>query len=223
MHGVRPFVRPVSILIADDHPVMRRGVRMLLELNPGWTVCAEVDSGSEAVRQAALLKPQVAVLDISMPDLTGIEAAADIRRVSPQTGILILSMHHTEEFVQAAVKAGAKGYVLKRDAETDLVMAVSELIHGRSFFTSAPAEALLGVHPTPRLDNDDVEPESLTQREYRVLQLVAEGKTNKEVASELGISTRTAENHRAAVMRKLNVHSTGQLVRYAVRQKIVTP
>jgi DNA-binding NarL/FixJ family response regulator len=213
----------LSILIADDHPVVRRGLRMLLELHPGWRICSEAGSGSEAIRKTMQLKPDVAVLDISMPDMNGLEAATQIRRASPATRILMLTMHYSEEFVRGAVKAGARGYLLKSDAEADLVTAVGVLKSGGTFFTNSATDIFLGVRPATPAADDDLGPNSLTRREYQVLRLIAEGKTNKELAEQLGISPRTAENHRASIMNKLNLRSVSQLVRFAVRHKIITP
>jgi len=213
--------RALSILLADDHPVVRRGVRRLLELHGEWKVCGEAGCGSEAVRKAMKFKPNLALLDISMPDLSGFEAAVEIRRASPQTKVIIFTMHYSEEFIRGAAKAGAKGYVLKSDAEADLVTAINEVVKGRTFFTAAGTDVVLARAASPATAASEAE--GLTRREYQVLRLVAEGKTNKQLASELGISTRTAENHRASIMRKLNLHSTSELVRYAVRKRMVTP
>ena len=210
-----------SILIADDHPVVRRGLRTLLELHSGWKIRAEASCGSEAIRKTTRFKPDVALLDISMPDLTGLEAAAEILRISPKTKVLILSMHYSEEFIRAAVKAGARGYVLKSDAEADLITAIGVVVSGGTFFTNAAADFFRGVRPAPV--HDEIGPDSLTRREHQVLRLIAEGRTNKQLAADLGISCRTAENHRACIMRKLNLSSLSHLVRYAIRHKIVAP
>jgi DNA-binding NarL/FixJ family response regulator len=205
---------PLSVLLADDHPLVRRGLRTLLQLNPGWKVCGEAASGSEAVRKAMRFKPDLALLDISMPDLDGLRATTEIRRASPKTKVLILTMHSTEQFLRAAIKAGAQGYVLKSDAEVNLIAAVNTLIKGGTFFTRSVQEPARGSKSAETSDR-------LTPREQQVLQLLAEGKTNKQLASELGISTRTAENHRARVMDKLGLRSLSDLVRYAVRHQIV--
>jgi DNA-binding NarL/FixJ family response regulator len=210
---------PLSILLADDHPLVRRGLRMLLQLNPGWTVCGEAGSGSEAVRKAMRYRPDVALIDISMPDLDGLQAASEIRRTSPRTRVLMLTMHYTEQFVQAAVKAGAHGYMLKSDAESDLISAVKALMRGGTFFRS-PGTQARDRQGLARVAHDD-QVVTLTPREQQVLRLIAEGKTNKQLAAELGISRRTAENHRARVMGKLNLRSLSELVRYAVRHHIV--
>jgi two-component system response regulator NreC len=207
---------PLSILIADDHAVVRRGLRTLLQLNRRWKVCGEAGSGSEAIRKAMRFKPDLVLLDISMPDLNGLEAAVEIRWASPQTKVLMLTMHHTQDFIQAAMKAGAQGYILKSDAETDLITAVDELVNGRTFFTKA-----VDTFCTPVSLPGSVSPSSLTPRERQVLRLIAEGKTNKQLARELGISSRTVENHRARLMSKLDVHSLSELVRYAIRHKIL--
>jgi DNA-binding NarL/FixJ family response regulator len=210
----------LSILIADDHPLVRRGLRTLLQFHPGWTVCGEAGSGSEAIRQAMRCKPDLALLDISMPDLNGLEAATEIRRASPKTKVLILTMHCTEPFVRRAIAAGVQGYLLKSDAESDLISAVNALMKGQTFFSNAATEASAARRESVVARND-IELDCLTPREQQVLNLLAEGKSNKQLAAELGISPRTAENHRARVMDKLNLGSVSELVRYAVRHKIV--
>jgi DNA-binding NarL/FixJ family response regulator len=214
---------PLSILIADDHPVVRRGLRMLLEIHPGWRICGEAGSGSEAIRRVMQFRPNLVLLDISMPDMNGLEATKEIHRASPQTKVLILTMHYSQEFIQAAVKAGASGYVLKSDAEADLVSAVGEVTGGRTFFTNAAVDIFLGLRGASLAAHEEIGPDSLTRREYQVMRLIAEGKSNKELAGELGISTRTAENHRASIMTKLSLPSMSHLVRFAVRYKMVAP
>jgi DNA-binding NarL/FixJ family response regulator len=219
---MQPMVRgaSLSILLADDHPLVRRGLRTLLEMQRGWVVCAEAGSGSEAIRKAMKLKPDVALLDISMPYLDGLEAAAEIRRASPKTKVLILSTHFSEDYVRAAVKAGALGYVLKSEGESNLISAITALMNGRRYYTNAPIEASRSL-PKPSSLSHEAGRNSLSPREQQVLRLLAEGKSNKQLASELGISTRTAENHRARVMVKLDLHSLSELVKYAIRHRIV--
>ena len=210
-------MRTVSILVADDHPVVRHGVRTLLETNPGWKVVAQASDGREAVRKVQELKPDLAVLDVGMPRLNGLESARQIAGCSPETRVLILSMYDTDEVVDKAVASGAKGFVRKSEAEVDLVDAVRAVLNDKLFFPASAAVAF-----GPRRNRNQTSPERrLTPRERELLQLIAEGWSNKEVASILGISRRTVENHRARMMRKLGLRSLSELVRYAVRQKIV--
>jgi DNA-binding NarL/FixJ family response regulator len=213
----------VRILVADDHEVVRRGVRALLEARPGWEVCAEATDGREAVAKTAETRPDVVILDIGMPGLNGLEAARQIRKGSPQSEVLILTMHESEQVVQEVLAAGARGYVLKSDAGRDLVAAV-EAVHGkRTFFTSSVAERVLKSFVAGGRPAEPGEISTLTRREREVTQLLAEGKGNKEVADILGISVRTAETHRTNIMRKLDCHSLSDLVRYAIRNNIITP
>jgi DNA-binding NarL/FixJ family response regulator len=211
----------VSILIADDHAVVRRGLRALVETQPKWKVVCEVGNGREAVTMAKKLQPDVAILDISMPELNGLDAASQILKTNPRTRVLILTMHTAEELIQRTLSAGASGYILKSDAEKDLITAIEALLHRKTFFTYAASEVVLSNLREPggkRL----VQPDGsrLSTREREIVQLLAEGKSNKQVAGLLNISTRTVENHRAKVMEKLNLHSFSELVRYAVRNKI---
>ncbi len=212
----------VSILIADDHAVVRRGLRALLETQRGWKVTGEVSNGREAAEKAAKLRPDLAILDISMPDLNGLDAAALIYKASPDTKILILTMHRDEELIRKTLKAGARGYVLKSDAERDLITAVEALLHGKTFFTASASDVLLSeVRDRSLRTTPIVEGARLSVREREIVQLLAEGRSNKEVAAVLNVSTRTVESHRANIMRKLKLYSFGELVRYAVRNKIV--
>jgi len=207
---------PLRILIADDHAVVRAGLRTLLESRTGWEVCAEAVDGRDAVDKAAKLKPNVAVLDIGMPLLNGVEATRRIRESSPNTEVLILTMHESDELVHQVVEAGARGYILKDDADRVLLAAVDSLRYHKPYFSTRVATSA----------HDPSDPSAatrprLTPREREILQLLAEGKANKEVASLLGISVNTAEAHRANIMLKLNVHSFAELVHYAVRNKII--
>ena len=211
----------LRILVADDHEVVRSGVRVLLEAHPGWQVCDEAAEGREAVEKAGRLRPDVVILDIGMPLLNGLEAARLIRKASPQSEVLILSMHESEQVIREVLAAGARGYVLKSDAGRSLVNAVEALSRHKTFFTSSVAEFVLQGYLDGR--GDPREASSLTQREREVTQLLAEGKSNKEVASTLGISIRTAETHRTNIMHKLGCHSFSDLVRYAIRNRIITP
>ncbi len=211
----------LRILLADDHEVVRRGVRVLLEAHPGWQVCDEAVEGREAVAKAGRLLPDVVILDIGMPLLNGLEAARQIRRTSPRCEVLILTMHESEQLIREVLASGARGYVLKTDAGRNLVNAVEALSRHKTFFTSSVAEFLLQGFLDGR--GEPPEPSSLTQREREVVQLLAEGKGNKEVANTLGISVRTAETHRTNIMRKLGCHSFSDLVRYAIRNSIIAP
>jgi DNA-binding NarL/FixJ family response regulator len=212
---------PVRILVADDHQVVRTGLRALLESKSGWQVCAEAANGREAVEKAGQLKPDVAVFDIGMPLLNGVEATRQIRKLSPQTEILILTMHDSELLIQEVLGAGALGYILKDDADRNLVAAVDALRRHKPYLSSRVSES---VSNPASADGTAFNPSSrsrLTPREREILQLLAEGKSNKEVAGILGISVKTAETHRANIMLKLDFHSVTELVRYAVRNKIV--
>jgi DNA-binding NarL/FixJ family response regulator len=214
---------PLRILVADDHHVVRAGLRALLESRDGWQVCAEAADGRDAVKKAGELQPDVAVLDISMPLLNGIEATRQICRVSPHTEILILTMHASDILVQQVLDAGARGYILKDDADRNLLAAVEALGRHKKFFSSRIAGAV-ARESTPGGSSPGLKrpPRSrLTPREREIVQLLAEGKANKEVASLLGISVKTAATHRANIMLKLDLHSVAELVRYAVRNKII--
>jgi len=213
-------MRPLRILIADDHDLMRRGLRGVLESRPGWTICAECPNGREAVAKAEALRPDVVILDIGMPDLNGIEAARRILKQVPHPEILLLSAHYTDQLIRDVLAIGIRGYILKSDAERELVTAVESLINRKAFFTSQATELMLAGFGDTR-DLPKTLRSRLTCREAEIVQLLAEGKSSKEVASELNISTKTAETHRANIMRKLEIHSISELVRYAVRNQIV--
>jgi len=212
---------PVRILIADDHQVVRTGLRALLESRSGCQVCAEAANGREAVEKAGQLKPDVAVLDIGMPLLNGVEATRQIRKLSPQTEVLILTMHDSEVLVQEVLEAGANGYILKDDADRNLVAAVDALRRHNPYLSSRVSEAASSAVGSDGSSFSRSSRSRLTPREREILQLLAEGKSNKEVASFLGISVKTAETHRANIMLKLDFHSITELVRYAVRNKII--
>jgi DNA-binding NarL/FixJ family response regulator len=214
---------PVRILVADDHQVVRTGLRALLESKTGWQVCAEASNGREAVEKAGQLKPDVAVLDIGMPLLNGVEATRQIRKLSPQTEILILTMHDSDQLVQEVLGAGAHGYILKDDADRNLIAAVDALRRHKPYLSSRVSEAASNA-AAPSEDGSALQHSSrsrLTPREREIVQLLAEGKSNKEVAGYLGISVKTAETHRANIMLKLDFHSLADLVRYAVRNNII--
>jgi DNA-binding NarL/FixJ family response regulator len=215
----------VRIVIADDHEVVRRGMRVLLESHPDWEVVGETANGREAVEMATALAPDVVVLDVTMPELNGLEATRRIRAAVPGAEVLVLTVHESEPVVREVLDAGARGYVLKSDAGHDLVAAVEALCHHRPFFTSPVATMVLeGYLGRPARTFSSVPSgRRLTSRESEVVQLLAEGRSNKEVAETLGISVKTAEAHRSNVMRKLDLHSISELVRYAVRNKMVEP
>jgi DNA-binding NarL/FixJ family response regulator len=213
----------LRILVADDHNLVRRGVKALLEERPEWRICGEAATGREVIDKAARLKPDIIILDISLPDLNGLEAARRIRKESPSTEVLILSMHYSDQLIREIVDAGVRGFIVKSDSERDLVIAVETLARHKPFFTSYATEVILSkfnsggsVTKVPKSIG-----ERLTSREREILQLIAEGKTSKEVASALSINIKTAETHRANIMRKLEIHSVTQLVHYAVRNQII--
>jgi DNA-binding NarL/FixJ family response regulator len=213
----------LRILVADDHDIIRRGLKELLTSRPGWEVCAEAKTGREAVTLAEQFKPEVVVMDVSMPDLNGLEAARQIRKSLPRTEILILTLHFSDQLVREIVEAGVRAYIMKSDADRDLVAAVEALSNHRPFFTARAADMLLDGFRRPKtdIDPDTVIRNRLTAREREIVQLLAEGKSSKEVAVSLGISVKTAETHRANIMRKLELHSVSELVRYAVRNQII--
>ncbi len=210
----------MRILIADDHEVLRVGVRGMLSSEPDWEVCAEAENGLRALALAVVLKPDLAVLDVSMPGLNGIDVTRRIHRLLPKTGILVLTMYQAENMVADALDAGALGYVLKSDPLDVLVAAVQHVLAGRQYVSPQVHFEPKGTAVTSiasRLKN------RLTLREREVLQLLSEGRGNKEIGSQLGISPKTAETHRARLMTKLGVHSVASLVRYAVRHRIIEP
>jgi DNA-binding NarL/FixJ family response regulator len=213
----------LKILIADDHDIVRKGLRMLLEEHPGWEVCGEARSGREAVDKAVQLGPDVTVIDVSMPDLNGLEATRQIRKACPKAEILVITHHDSDEVAAAVLEAGARGYVLKSDSDKDLVHAVEALSHHKPFFTARVTEIFLANRGSRATDPAESVRNRLTMREREILQLLAEGKTAKEAASVLGIAIKTSDTHRTNIMRKLNVHSVAELVRYAVRNNVVEP
>lgn len=217
--------RSCRILIADDHAVVRRGLRTLIEAQPGWEACGEASNGQEAVEKAIRLRPDLIIIDVSMPDLNGFEATRQILTAAPQSQVLVLTMHDAPEIIERMVASGARGYVLKSDAERDLTTAVQAICHGRPFFTPAASEVMLEMSRErvgTRRGRSRALPK-LTARERQVVRLLAQGKSNKQVAASLNISVRTVESHRSKVMRKLALKSFSDLVRYAVRNKIVLP
>jgi DNA-binding NarL/FixJ family response regulator len=211
----------LRILIADDHEVARKGIRSLLESHPGWEICGEAKDGREAVDLAVQQKPDVLLLDIGMPNLNGLDAARQILTITPDARILILTIHDSEQVVREVLAAGARGFLLKSDAGRDLVAAVEALQNGRTFFTSKVAQMMLDGYLRPYEERETTTQQVLTPREREVIQLVAEGKTTKEIATTLSLSVKTAETHRTNLMRKLDLHSIADLTLYAVRNGIV--
>ncbi len=211
----------LDVLIADDHDIVRRGLRDLLEKQPGWKVVAEATNGKEAVEKAIQFKPDVSILDVSMPSLDGLEAARQIVRSGSPTKVLILTMHHSDPLIQQMLKAGVKGYVLKSDAATELVQAVEALRRNKTFFTSKVAQIFLDKREKPSKPNEDEKALRLTPRQREIVQLLAEGKNSREIAAALGTTFKTVETHRANIMRRLECHSVTELVRYAIRNDII--
>ena len=213
----------LRILIADDHDLVRKGLRRLIEEHPGWTVCAEARSGREAVEQATQLHPEIVVIDVSMPDLNGLEATRLIRKACPKSEVLVITHHDSDEIAAEVIDAGARGYVLKSDSDQDLAHAIEALSRHKPFFTARVTEMFLANRADGAVAPVEAVRHRLTIREVEILQLLAEGKTAKEVATVLGIATKTSDTHRTNIMRKLNLHSIAELVRYAIRNKIVEP
>jgi DNA-binding NarL/FixJ family response regulator len=216
---------PFRILLADDHEVVRAGLRALLEEQSGWEVVAEAVDGRDAVEKASKLKPDAVVIDIAMPSLNGLEAVRQIVKAVPSTKVLVLTMYDSDPLIQQVLQAGARGYLLKSDAGRDLVSAIDALRRNKTFFTPKVSQMVLEgyLDKSPREKEAQDEPESLrlTSRQREIVQLLAEGKSSKEVAAVLGLSVKTAETHRANIMRKLDCHSVTELVRYAIRNHII--
>ncbi len=213
----------LRILVADDHEIVRRGLVSLIKTHPDWEVCAEAENGRQAVEKAHQVKPDIAILDIGMPVLNGLEATRQILRDRAATRVLILTITDTDQAVQAVLNAGARGFLLKSDAARDLVMAVEALEQNKTFFTARVADLVLSgfLNKTPSAARKIPGLSDLTSREREVVQLLAEGKSTKEVACHLNLSVKTAETHRSNIMRKLGFHSVSELVLYAVRNQIV--
>jgi DNA-binding NarL/FixJ family response regulator len=216
-------VTPIRILLADDHGIVRRGLHYMLERAPGMEVAGEAADGREAVKMAESLNPDVVVMDIAMPNLNGIEATAQIVKRNPKIGVIILSVHSDETYIARALSSGAKGFLLKDSAEADLIRAVHAVSEGRPFFSPAITQTLLEDYMR-RLQQLNLQDsyDLLTDREKEILQLLAEGKSNKEVAALLELSLYTVETHRSNMMQKLNLHNTAEIVLYAVRKKIIS-
>ncbi len=214
----------LRILLADDHEIVRRGLKELLEEPVGWTVCAEAANGREAVDLAIRTRPDVAVLDFSMPELNGLEATRRIRQSAPLVEVLVFTMHESEELIREVLAAGARGYLLKSDATRQLIPAVESLARHKPFFTGRVSEVVLeGYLKGGRTDSLGGVADRLTSREREVVQLLAEGKSNKDIARILDLSVKTVETHRATVMRKLELGSLAELIRWAIRNHIIEP
>lgn len=209
---------PLRILLADDHLIVRQGLAALLK-GDRFEVVAQAADGHEAVRLAGELQPDVAVLDFSMPLLNGVDAARGILQASPKTKTILLTMHGEDQYILEALRTGIKGYLLKSQAAEDLVKAIQEVSRGSIYVTPRVSQAVVQAFR----NKTDLSPEPLSPRERQVLQLVAEGKTTKEVAGILGISVKTADSHRSRIMEKLDIHETAGLVRYAVRRGLIQP
>ena len=213
---------PFRILVADDHEIVRRGICALLTSHAGWEICGEASDGRDAVEKAKKLRPDLTVLDISMPSLNGLEATRQILSHDPQHRVLVLSVNASQRIVEEVLQAGAKGYIFKSDAGKELVDAVDTLRQGKPYFNARVSDIVLDGYLRGRNSASSyVTPEKLTTREREVVQLIVEGQSTKEVATTLGVSIKTAETHRSNAMRKLRVHSVSELVLFAVRNNIV--
>jgi DNA-binding NarL/FixJ family response regulator len=217
----------LRLLVADDHEVVRKGLYTLLSAQPGWEIAAQARDGREAVKLAKECKPDVAVLDVSMPDLNGLEAARKINKEVSSTKVLLLTMHESDQLISEALEAGVRGFLLKSDAGKDLVGAVDALGKNQTFFTSGVTQLIfdgyLKAGPRSSISSENGSRSRLTGRQREIVQLLGEGKSNKEVASMLNVSVKTAETHRANIMRRLNCHCVADLVLYAIRNQIVQP
>jgi DNA-binding NarL/FixJ family response regulator len=213
----------VRIVIADDHELLRRGLVATLAEVTGWKVVGEAANGRQAVEMVAALEPDIAILDVTMPELNGLEATRQILQQHPGTRILILSVHESEQIVREVLQAGAQGYLLKSDAGRDLVHALAALLNNQPYFTSRVARMVLDGYLRGGQRPSETSESQLSAREREIVQLLAEGRSNKEVAAALGISVKTAETHRTNIMRKMEFHSITDLVRYAIRNKMVEP
>jgi DNA-binding NarL/FixJ family response regulator len=209
--------RKITILLADDHSVVRQGFRRILESQPDMQIVGEAANGRQAIEQATKLLPDVVVMDVAMPELNGIEATRRLMESSPRTRVLALSMHKDAVYVREILRAGARGYLLKDAIDADLLAAVRSVAKGEAYLSPAIADAVLTDYRQHVTDPIDL----LTSREREVLQLIAEGKTNKEIATTLKLSVYTVDAHRGRIMEKLNLHSTGELVRFAVRKGLI--
>ena len=213
-------MKKLRILIADDHPLVRHGLRSVLESQPGWTVCAEAEDGRSAVKLGLELKPDVFLMDVTMPELNGLDATRRLRRERPDAAILILTMHESDQLCADLIRAGARGCLLKSDSPRQLLAAVEAVASGKQYFTphvtsrAGPADGMSAAG-AGRM------PVRLSAREREIVQLLAEGRTNKEIATLLGIAFKTVDAHRTNIMKRLNMHSVAEVVRYAIRERII--
>jgi len=207
---------PTRVLLADDHALIRQGLKALLE-RQGFQVVCEVSDGQEAIRSVEKTQPDVAIIDISMPILNGVDAARELKKSSPKTKVILLTQHEEDQYVTEALRAGVKGYVLKGQAADDLVHAIQEVCRGSVYLSPHISRAVVDAY----LSKTYVSNDPLSGRERQVLQLVSEGKSTKDIAVHLGISVKTAESHRARLMKKLDIHETASLVRYAIRRGLI--
>ena len=214
-------LKKLRILLADDHEVVRHGVRMMIGKEPGWEICGEAADGRKAVALAARLAPDVAVLDIGMPELNGLDAARQIKRALPKTEVLIFTGEESEQLIHEVFAAGARSYILKSDLGQHLVAAIRALGQHKHYFTNRISEVVFARYFQGQSGAGKDKTEGLTPREREIVQLLSEGKSNKEASALLGISIKTVETHRAATMRKLRLDSFADLVRYAIRNKII--
>ncbi len=213
----------VRIVIAEDHTILREGLRMLLSTNPGYEIVAEAEDGREAVRWVSKLKPNLVLTDLSMPRMNGMEAIREIRRESPETKILVLTVHRAEEYILATFRAGADGYILKDSTHSELLMAVKKVLSGKHFISPEISEKVIeGYLEGKKTLKPRTSWETLTQREREILKLIAEGYKNKEIADDLCISVKTVEKHRANLMEKLDLHSVQALTAFAIEKGLVT-
>jgi DNA-binding NarL/FixJ family response regulator len=211
----------LRILIADDHDVVRHGLRAQFSQRREWDICAEARNGREAVKLACELRPDIVVMDLSMPELNGVEATRQIRHILSNTEILVFTRNETEQMIRQALSAGARGYVLKRDAEFHLTEAIEIVARHKPYFTCRVSDTLLTAYLKSGTNVGETSPRALTPREREIVQMLTEGNSNKEVASLLHISVKTVETHRSSLMRKLSVNSIVELVHYAIRNHIV--
>ncbi|HET7107898.1 MAG TPA: response regulator transcription factor [Candidatus Acidoferrum sp.] len=209
---------PIRILLADDHALIRQGLRALLE-KQGYQVVSEASNGQEALRSVVETNPDVAIVDISMPVLNGVDTARELKKTSPKTKVILLTQHDEEQYVTESLRAGVKGYVLKNQAGSDLIHAIQEVCRGSVYLSPKISRAVVDAY----LAKSYVATNPLSGRERQVLQLVGEGKSTKDIATQLGISVKTAESHRARLMKKLDIHETASLVRYAIRNGLIQP
>ena len=211
------------LLFADDHEIVRRGLESLVSERPGWEVVGQASDGRQAVQLSAKLKPDIVILDFAMPILNGVETTRQILADNPETRVLILSMHESEQIVREVLEAGAQGYLLKSDAGRDLVRAIEALLDNKTYFTSSVARMLLDGFLSSNKEESPSPGGRLSPREREIVQMLAEGRSNKEIASDLGISVNTVETHRSNVMQKMGFRSITELVRYAVRNRLIEP